>query len=57
MGAPPALMPSGEIKYEVQEILQHFDRADNERWYEVRWDDGRISSIPERDSYNCWERV
>jgi hypothetical protein len=56
-GAPPALMPSGETQYEVQEILSHLDDTDNERWYEVRWDDGSISSIPERDAYNCWERV
>jgi hypothetical protein len=45
-------MPSGETQYEVQEILNHFDDADNERW-----DDGSISFIPERDAYNCWERV
>jgi hypothetical protein len=51
-GAPPAIMPSGETQYEVQEILNHFDDADNERW-----DDGSISFIPERDAYNCWERV
>lgn len=56
-GAPPTLMPSGEIQYEVQEILKHFDDADNERWYEVRWADGSISSIPEKDAYNCWDRV
>jgi hypothetical protein len=31
MGAPPAIMPSGEIQYEVQEVLKHLDDADNER--------------------------
>jgi hypothetical protein len=30
-GAPPALMPSGETQYEVQEILSHLDDTDNER--------------------------
>jgi len=67
-GAPPALLPSGDIEYEVQEVLKHFDvglevnlslsdDADNVRWYEVRWDDGSISSIPEKNTSNCWERV
>jgi len=56
-GSPPVLMPNGEIQYEVQEILQHVDDADNERWYEVRRDDGSISWIPERDAYNCWDKV
>jgi len=50
-------MPSGEIQYEVQEVINSCDDADNVRWYEVRWDDGSISWILEKDSYNCWERV
>ena len=57
LGAPPALLLSGEVEYEVQEVLKHFDDADNERWYEVRWDDGSISSIPEKHTSNCWDRV
>lgn len=56
-GAPPCLLPTGEIQYEVQEILSHEDDADNKRWYEVRWDDGSISSLPERDTFGCQDLI
>ena len=56
-GAPPCLLPSGEIQYEVQEVLSHDDDADNERWYEVRWGDGSISSLSERDTLSCQDLI
>ena len=44
-GAPPALMPSGDIHHEVEAVLNHVDDLDNIRWYEVKWADNDISWI------------
>ena len=57
VGAPSAIMPSGETEVEVEEILDHMDDGDNVRWYEVRYADRAISWIPERDPTDCRERV
>ena len=43
VGAPPAIMPSGETEVEVEEILDHMDDGDNVRWYEARYTDRDIS--------------
>ena len=37
VGAPPVLLPSGEVQHEVQEIVGHADDVDDERWYQVKW--------------------
>lgn len=56
-GAPPALMPNGEIQTEVVEVLHHVDDLDNVRWYSVKWADNDISWITESDASNCLSRV
>ena len=47
-GAPPCLLPSFDIKDEVDEIVGHDDDADNKRWYQVRWiNHGDVTWEPE----------
>ena len=34
---PPALLPDGQVEYEVEAILDHNDDVDNERFYHIKW--------------------
>ena len=54
-GAPPTYQPTGDIQYEVEEILRHEDDDDHKRWFEVRWSDQDISWISESEMSNCWD--
>ena len=49
-GAPPALMPSGDIHHGVEAVLNHVDDLDNIRWYEVKWADNDISWMTESNT-------
>ena len=58
VGAPPALLPTGVIEHEVQEIVGHHDDADNERWYQVKWlNHGDITWEPEGHLSNCLDKI
>ena len=57
VGAPPAFLPDGFVEHEVQEVLSHQDDADNERWYQVKWESQDITWEPEMHMANCRDKI
>ena len=43
VGAPSAFLPDGFVDHDVQEVSSHQDDADNERWYQVKWESQDIT--------------
>ena len=54
---PPAFLPDGFVEHEVQEVLSHQDDADNERWYQVKWESQDITWEPEMHMANCRDKI